>query len=298
MIRDQVVIIGCGLPSLMSAQLILNRHSQCNISMLDRAPFVGGQYSSFDYGENGYFDQGIHIAYDTNIGAIDEVFFQMLRKENWNIAGGNSKDPCGIYYNGRLQYHTSYVELSHLPKDSLDIYWKEIQFAEKHDQIDPKNALEYFTFKFGPSVAREIFEPILLKLYNHKLSDLALLAVTYTAMDRVSLFEEDRARQLLETGSYRSRIAYPNQVGLPVEWRTPQRAFYPKEYGWSPTLEKFKSKLEDQGVTFFTSAQIKEQWSKIELFNQFDLNMYSKMWKFEILSMFIGLRALQAWLHS
>ncbi len=259
----KTVIVGSGLSALLMARMIkLYRNPEADIVIVEKEPNIGGQFGSFNYGKYGYFDMGMHIYYESSIPEIDELITKIMPDEEWNILENNYKDIAGLFFNGKLQEGTAYVDLRNFPEEKWKKFVAEIFHAIRSNK-DKKlhsgtNAYESLTNHFGQSVVDEVFVPILEKFYLTHPRNLDNVATHLTTVNRVALFEPEIMNDLMKSDEIRARICYPEQMSLPPYRNNPQRGFYPKKYGMILVLEKLKSLLISEGVQFLTSSVVSE----------------------------------------
>jgi protoporphyrinogen oxidase len=259
--KPTTVIIGSGLSGLMLARMIkLYRDPKADIIIVEKDETIGGQYGSFNYNENGYFDIGMHIYYESCIPEIDRLFTELLPEDEWNILEGNYKDVQGLFFNGKLQIDTPCVDLRNLPEEQWKKYAAEILLTIKNNgnrQLKSgSNAYEVLKHHFGKIITDEIFVPVLEKLYLTHPSNLDELATLFTPLDRVALFDKDIMKDIMRSDEIRARVCYPDQLTLPPYRTCDYRGFYPKKFGMFRVLKKLKSLLETQGVRFLMSSNV------------------------------------------
>ena len=264
MAEKEIVIVGSGLSALMLAKMIRTYKSKSvPITIIEKESKIGGQFGSFEYGEEGFFDQGMHIYYESCISEIDDLFTSILPVEKWNILEGNYKDAAGLFYNGKLQIDTPYVDLREVEKEKWKTYAAEIfeviklEIGEDRAEIYD-TASGFFESKFGKSIAEEVFDPIFNKLYGKKISELSGFAVDLTTVNRIALFNSEIMDDLMRSNAIRSRICYPDQYTLPIYRNNTQRGFYPKKFGMYTVIEELKDALEKENVNILTSCQVTE----------------------------------------
>lgn len=261
--NPNVVIVGSGLSALMLARMIRAYHKTTEpIFIIEKDAVIGGQFGSIDYGENGYFDFGMHIYYESGIPGIDILFTDVLPAEEWNILENNYKDIAGIYVNGKLQTHTPYVDLRNATKENWEKYVAGIFSTIRDSVLKPSsakgNAYDILLHHFGKAIADEVFVPILEKLYLTPAQELDGLATQLTTINRVALFDKEVMTDLMKSDLIRARICFPDQLSLPPYRLNTQRGFYPKKFGMRPVLNIFKDLLEKDNVSFLTSRTIGE----------------------------------------
>jgi protoporphyrinogen oxidase len=167
---------------------------------------------------------------------------------------------AGIFFNSKLQTLTPYPDLRNFPESQLRGMMGDLLLTIGKNygkQLQPDaNAHQILSHHFGPVITDAVFVPILEKLYLHHPSKLDEIATQLTAINRIALFDEPLMLNLMQAPEIRSRVCYPNQFTMPAFRNNNQRGFYPKKYGMSHVLEKFKADLEKQHCTFLTGCQI------------------------------------------
>ena len=97
----------------------------------------------------------------------------------------------------------------------------------------------------------------MLKLHNKGLEELDPLCAKITALNRVVLFSNELMQSFSLSDVLKIRLAFPYQINLPSCLRTsPQRALYPKKYGFKNFIDAFRQKLESLNVKILTEHSI------------------------------------------
>ena len=257
---NKYVIVGSGLTGLMMARFIKKyKDNNAQIVIIEKDDQIGGLFSSKKY-IHGYFDYGMHIYYDTCISEIDNLVYEALPEDEWNIMHDNQKDIAGIYVNGKLQTKTPYVDLRNFSDEKKASFLGDLMLAISNDKDFSEDCNAYLTLEkhFGKIITNEVFVPIFEKLYNRHPNTLNTLALSLTAVNRVSLFDCSLMTDLIKSDSIRSRICYPDQFTLPPIRKNMQRGLYPKKYGMIRMINGLKKILLDDKVKFYTSVGVKE----------------------------------------
>lgn len=261
MSTGKTIIVGSGLSGMMLARMVrLYRDPSADIVIVERSDNVGGQYGGINYDKEGYFDFGMHVYYESNIPEIDDLFTAILPKDDWNFMANNKKDIAGVYYNGKIQEGTPYVDLRSIPESDWKKYAAEIFYAIRTDDgkdlPDSATAYDILVKHYGQVVTDEIFVPIFQKLYLTHLRDLDAFALKLNVVNRVAMYEAEAMEDLMKSAGVRARLCYPNQLTMPNYRTDPQRGIYPKQFGMLRVMEKFRSDLEKDGVRFMTSSAV------------------------------------------
>ncbi len=260
MSASPVVIAGAGMTGLIAALVLRKRHPDLPISIIEPSAEAGGNYRCV-HTAHGIFDQGMRLYYDTGIAEIDDLVEGALPAGAWHIYPDNAKDIAGIFWNGRLQANSPYLDLRGLPAQERAQYEAEIVQAASMPapavMAHGMTASQALAHQFGPALAQR-FEPILRKLYDLPAQALSAYALHQPAMNRVVLYDEGEMPRILASDALRARIAWPNQMTLPPALRHfRQRALYPKRYGMDTLIAALRARLEASGVQFLFGQSVR-----------------------------------------
>ena len=258
--HNDVVIVGGGLSSLLLDKWLSLKlpTGGKNIHIVEIGKELGGQFKSFNYDDVGYFDQGMHIYYDTCEKEIDDLIYSTLPADDWNVLEGNHKDIAGIYFRNKLQVNTPYPYLNDLPKDKWkqavsDLMW---EIKEKSFKKKEENSFDFSQHRFGTFLTEEVYRPLMKKLFHSELEDLDLLASTLLAVNRVSLFDAEIMDDFTGSQLIRSVMCYPDQLKLPQLRSNQQRGLYPKKFGFTRVIDGLIKELVDAKVNIHLKSQV------------------------------------------
>ncbi len=251
------IVVGGGLPSLILAQYIANDDPDASILIVEKECAVGGQYSSANHEQYGYLDYGMHVYYDTCVATLDKIMEDALPASEWHVYEGNDKDPCGIFWRGKLQLNMPYPDLRSWPTEKKFKFLFEMLNSHEHVISDAslKGAL---VRHFGPSLVDEVLAPIYRRNYRLDLSEIAEFAWKFQALNRVVLIEEEAFTHLMDSAHVRSKIATTSQFNEHILRfkRSGQRALYPKKFGFAHVIDGLVCNLEKSGVEIRTSTTV------------------------------------------
>ena len=94
------VIVGSGISGLFAGLLLSEKGHK--VTIIEKEEQVGGLLKSYNYGDFGVFDYGMHNFLETGIEVIDKMIFDLLPIDQWNILEGDKRDVAGIYFNGKM----------------------------------------------------------------------------------------------------------------------------------------------------------------------------------------------------
>ena len=266
MINENLLIVGGGLPGLFAALFYSEKFQDKKIKIIERSNKLGGLFGSTVHKNAGVFDHGMHILYTTTNPEIDRYLKNCLSDEEWCFLEGNNKDIAGVHYNGQLETKSPYIHLENVPKKYLNQSVNDLFGDLNHPAplaIDCDNAEEFFTKRFGQSLANKIIDPILLKLWGYSGKDLSPMATKLVLMDRLNFFSHDAMLDLVKSSLIRGRLGFPDQLRLPSEYRNAQIGLYPKKFGINFLIERIAKILESRGVEIMLETEL----SGIEIFD-------------------------------
>ena len=252
----KMVFVGGGLSSLIMAKVLIRKGiSARDITIVENSNELGGQYSSIRT-DNSVFDLGMHIYYETGIEEIDSCFID-IQPENWIYLADNKKDIAGIFWKGNLQINSPYPDLRKKRFLKIIVFISIlVNFINRKNVGNCKNAAEYLKRYFGRIPAVLIFSPILRKLYGCEPDSLDQSALKLVALNRVVLFNERLTRNLMKSDYLRSRIAFPEQLKLPNIRRDYGRGIYPEKFGFDRVIGRLAKSLTEVGVNIYTNSEV------------------------------------------
>ena len=252
------MIVGGGISGLLAAWLVARKNGDRKVYVVEQNKDVGGLLRSFDYGEFGRYDYGMHNMLETGIAELDELLFGLLNKEEWHLLEGNKRDLAGLFFRGRLQTHSPYVDLRSLPAADFERCLASFFSNLNKPHGDPtSNAADYARYRFGDAIAEAAIVPVIKKMFKKDASHMDVMATMITPLGgRVVLFGEEIFPDLMRSNTLRSRVAYPVQQHLPEEHSSGKKAYYPKNYGMYRVIDALKSQLERLGVRLLTETKI------------------------------------------
>ena len=253
------LFVGGGIAGLFGALMLSERDSRTRIVLVERESEVGGLLRAFDYGEHGRFDYGMHNVYDTGLTGLDERIAGLLPDAEWQISKGNARDVAGIFFRGRLQTNSPYIDLRTLPATLRQECVTGFLDAASNLAPEPAvatSAADVARAKYGAAIAENLIRPVLQKLYRRDPEDLDPLALRLTALGRVVMFSEPLTLELMRSAYLRGRVAYPEQRRLPAEFVPSLRTYYPKNYGIHHVIDALKARLARRNVAIMTGAQV------------------------------------------
>tara|TARA_Y100000589_G_C27173283_1_gene637665 strand:- start:562 stop:2016 length:1455 start_codon:yes stop_codon:yes gene_type:complete len=259
--EQNIVIIGGGLPGIISSLYLSNIYPNNNIHLIENSSKLGGLYTSINDPIGGVFDKGMHIIYETCIDEIDSLINQSLPKDEWIYLEGNKKDIAGIFFNGELQANSPYININNINEKIKSQCLSDLLLT--FNKVAPnfnecKTAREFFEKRFGKSITNEIIEPIIKKLWKTPSAKLHPSVTRIVLMDRLLLFEEEAMIELMRSSIIRCRLGYPNQLKLDLSYRNNQKGLYPKNFGMQNLIDKLQKKLYEKKINIYLNSEIEK----------------------------------------
>ncbi len=257
---QNIVIVGGGVSGLLAAKMVARNNANAKVSLVEQSDRLGGLYTSFNTDGHGWLDYGMHMFVTCCDPEIDRYLEDVLPEDQWHRRSDNEKDIAGIYWHGALQKHSPFPDLRRLPAEELASMREGLMGVVQNDPAkDYSNAKNYLRSHFGSEVASKVMTPLLEKLCGMPADQLDYFATRLGNISRVVLCDEEEAlRGSLESASFRSRIAYPDQMKMPEEFRTnnkSQATLYPRRFGLVHFIDALEKQLQDLGVEIYRATK-------------------------------------------
>ena len=255
----KVVIAGAGLTGMMSALKLTESMPGSDIVMFDKSPATGGMYNSIDCGDGKIFDHGMHVIYESCNPDVDELYFKVMPPTDWHIYENNEKDIAGVFFRGKLQTFSHYVDLRSFSEKEKERFVGGLFINLEKPLIDkPSTAIDFLKNQFGHEIVEHVHKPLLKSLYSIEPETLDIFAIKATSLERVVLFHSATMLDLMKADAIRARIAFPDQQNLPPYRRNSQRALYPKQFGMRHFIQRLQEQLVSSGVQIFTNTSMSD----------------------------------------
>lgn len=239
--------------------LYLARIRKRKVIVVEQQSAIGGMFSGVAT-PWGMVDQGIHILQETGCADWDQLFFEILPREQWHVLEGVRKDIAGNVFAGRMHQGSMYPDLRCLPGEDYLRCVGEMFSAVRPvptDLDDVPNLAAYFETRFGPYAARKIFQPLAHKIWQQPLEQLSPWAAKIVHLSRVVTHDAPTALALKVSPALDALIGFPEQLAFPEAMLSGRRkSLYPHRYGLSHVVDGIGNALERHGVQWATSTKI------------------------------------------
>jgi protoporphyrinogen oxidase len=256
-VDTNILIVGGGIAGLTAAWILRRKHPTTSITVIERAAEVGGLLTTYDYGEFGLFDCGMHWITETGVADIDELYRGLLPEREWVFLEGARRDLSGLFYRGALQENTQFPDLRRFDREQYISFLGDFfENLNNSNGIETENLLAHARARFGRLIADNVVEPIACKVHGQSGDQLDVMARFLPLLDRVVLFDEHIFLNLMGSSEIRARLAFPEQRRLPSHLSSGRGSFYPRRYGIKRVVDALVARLRDSGVEILTNAHV------------------------------------------
>jgi protoporphyrinogen oxidase len=253
-----IIVVGSGPSGLMQA-LYLARTKKRKVLVIEQQPTLGGMFASV-MTPWGPVDQGVHILQETGDAAWDELFFEILPRDEWHVFEGVRKDLSGNIFEGRLDHGSIFPDLRRLPREDYLRCVGEMFAGLRSDPpgyADTPNLKAYFEARFGIHATHRVYRPLAEKLWRRPLDQLSPWAAKIVHLPRVVTHDASMTLALKASAPLDAVLGFPEQLNFPVErLSSSRRTLYPRRYGLGHLVAALGARLEALGVELLTSTRI------------------------------------------
>ena len=257
--KNKIVLVGAGINGLVMARLLQKRGFK-DIHIIEGQPEPGGLFRSCNYDVYGVYDYGIHVFQDTGVPELEAIIRSALPEHEWDTLKGNDREIAGLYFNGRLQKNTAFLDLrdtdlNGFSTKSVDFY-RLLNTAPVKTNKESHSFYEEMKSKYGSVLSEKFIFPIAESLYGKEASELNSIASTLTPFHRIVLFDEQPMLDLMKSSRIRDVFGYPEQRNLPSKYSSGLDSYYPKYFGLQKVIDSLVQQFLNEGGHLTLGARI------------------------------------------
>lgn len=202
--KAKIAVIGASIGGLIAAAVL--REKGFHVTVIERGKSVAGLYGkvSTPFGEQ---ELGMHVLYlsDEHLRHLNAIF----GSDNFHTWGGHQVDVGACHNFGRNFFDSIYPDVRGLASAKI-IFG---QVCEEKDETKPSlNAAEAVSQRFGDHAAKEVFVPILEKLWKIRADKLTKDAIhCFFDLRRIIVCDKEQADSLKEDAWLDAVIGNPLQ---------------------------------------------------------------------------------------
>lgn len=249
----EVVIVGGSLYSLVLAGALVNSGIRPNeILLVEGSNSLGGQFRSDRCENNLLFDKGTRILYETGDRRADDFIARIVERCESSILSGNKRDIGGVYLSRQLETGSVFPSFRNVSvTQQLQILGEILIRAGRNSREVVKSVSslsEYLDEQFGPTARELIHETISQHIFRVRSAELSLRALEMLPLSRLSGFDHQSMIDFSKSERLRSRLAFPDQLRLPLIRENNYRGFYPITQGIEKYVVTAGALLREAGV--------------------------------------------------
>ena len=188
LMTGRLAVIGGGIGGLILADMLSVRDEGGEVVLIEAEQSCGGLLRSLDCGDFGCFDYGTHIMSESGDEELDQYLTSLLSDDDQRLFRYARRDLAGLYFNGRLQTHTVFADVTTLEpavrEACLGDFFANIRVEQ---DASPKSALDYLQGRYGRTLTREVGSKIVEKLVGAEPSLVAPMATRLLAQSPTPL---------------------------------------------------------------------------------------------------------------
>jgi hypothetical protein len=233
---------------------------RAQITVLERAPQMGGLLTGVDYPDQGlYFDLGTHICQETGNAEYDSALLEAVPGQDLLHFPTGLGDLSGAVFDGRLQEGIHFPDIRRHPDAASLIASVREHIRGQRQMTDLERSaslLETAAAKFGWAYAEKVLGPVLEHVYCTPADKLSGFAMQLPGLSRVVVDDHEDWLRAVFDGQYRAVAAVPDQRLLPVAMRHNRRSFYSRRSGSRAFVDGIVRRLSNAGARMLTGVQV------------------------------------------
>lgn len=257
----QFVVVGGSLYSLVLIGALMNGGVHpSEILLVENSNSLGGQFRSDRSEVGALFDKGTRILYETGDQRADGFISNVIERSNSSVLSGNQRDIGGIFFNGRLETGSVFPSFRNVSVDRQSQIFGEIlmragtstgEIAQKSSSLG-----EYLNSQFGPTARACIHEAVCRHIFNASSTQLSTRVLDILPLNRLSGFSHELMIDLSKSEGLRSRLAFPDQLRLPLIRTQEYRGYYPTSPGIERYVDIAEKILREAGIRMLVGHSV------------------------------------------
>lgn len=183
----EVVVVGSGIASLLAAAIAAQQH---HVTILEAESKAGGLLRSTLGPRGVWVDRGTHIPRETGDAVVDEILFSQMSPPMWRPV---APIRAGHVLGGRVDHDCESPSTLGLPPTIRRQV--EVELRSRAPSGSSDTLRERAVALFGPTLTDELLRPMMVKLFDRRLEELAPDAHRLF-FGRVAAFTEEESRRL------------------------------------------------------------------------------------------------------
>ena len=252
-----VLVVGGGPAGLFQA-LYLAKIRTMPVIVIEQQSSVGGMFLSEET-PWGLVDRGVHILEATGQADLDQLMFECLPPDSWNVLEGVRKDIAGNYFRGKLNTGSLYPDIRCLPKGDYVRCLGELLLAATRASLeleDSPNLSAYFQSRFGVHATKCVFKPLAEKLWQSPMETLSPWAAKLVHLSRLVAHDHEVGENLKCSPALDSVLGFTDQLRVNPQLLEARRSLYPRTFGLRNVVNGLRSALLGTQVKLMTDTRL------------------------------------------
>ncbi len=242
----RVVIVGGGIAGMLAALQLQPYFGE--VVLIEQDKKIGGLMQSWCNESGDFFDYGTHIPGYTGINDLDNLLYSGLNDQDWlhftHLKTGN-------FFAGRYNSDNQFINTTAM---SVDIHARGLVdlLAARPLNRRPETLFEELNSAFGKTYTEQIFRPLMRKIFDHDLEELAPGVHHPFGHSRLIVADPATSRELKHSPLYDSKLSYVYYNEAPKT----AHYIYPRQGGVGKLVDALHTRLKSRNVRILTGAQV------------------------------------------
>jgi protoporphyrinogen oxidase len=260
--KSEFVVLGGGVAGMVMCLLIKARRPTATICLVEGSSLLGGNLRGHSV-LGDFFDKGTHIPQESGDAEIDALLRRAVREESLVEMSAEVGDAVATLNDAGLSLATAYPDVLSLGASLAEEIHQQILDLVREPTVENFRHVRGLPLDevvgqwFGPLAQQAVTGPQVERHFGCR-TDMAAFALEILNLSRLNLVSPVTWMENRHSVAYRRRVAFPDQLALPDEYRHGRKSLYSTSRGSTDFADGLAQLCSAAGVRLLTETRIEE----------------------------------------